>query len=352
MFLPVAGVWSRQWEEDPLGDSENADRDTLVLWTQASQGVYVDIRLPKGSPGYSIAAAREIGISPRPAALCAIGFTQDSKAKLKLDVLMRQKSFAGILDYKVGDTTSSGDALAKDHELAVLAKDNSKGSMELCTCFWKRHIDYQPPTGGLDIGVCASGSPDPDDGSILLRETGEDASYAEGWLRQKNLSSDGPFLALELVSENGLTDARKGYWVRAGMDFAYAVGRPLSASAAQSLGCPEFSSELSCCIGKSLSEALKDPTSQTLSSSDLFDVVGSYVAVAGQIEGSSSYRIMTSTNPELVGCILCSDNNDVALLCSSLSRVDGSNDIVEQMIGQTRRRWRIVERVGCDLPLA
>ena len=35
----VAGVWKRLWEEDPLGDSAGADRDTLVLWTQTPCGV-------------------------------------------------------------------------------------------------------------------------------------------------------------------------------------------------------------------------------------------------------------------------------------------------------------------------
>ena len=71
---PVAGVWKRLWEEDPLGDSEGADRDTLVLWTQAPKsGIYVDIRLPFGSPGRSLQDARAAGYKLNPSALEAKG---------------------------------------------------------------------------------------------------------------------------------------------------------------------------------------------------------------------------------------------------------------------------------------
>ncbi len=67
-----------------------------------------------------------------------------------------------------------------------------------------------------------------EDGSVLLRETGDDGSYAEGWLRVPG-SETGPFFALTLVSEGGQgrthsNNARTGYWVRAGNRFAYAVG--------------------------------------------------------------------------------------------------------------------------------
>ena len=30
----VAGVWKRLFEEDPIGDIDNADRDTFVYWMQ------------------------------------------------------------------------------------------------------------------------------------------------------------------------------------------------------------------------------------------------------------------------------------------------------------------------------
>jgi hypothetical protein len=106
----VAGVWQREWEEDPLGDSQGADRDTLVLWTQArDSGIYVDLRLPLGSPGRSLEAARSAGIQPRPSALAATSMGQQDKlfgAGDLLDLLLAQKSFAGVIQYSVGDTTN------------------------------------------------------------------------------------------------------------------------------------------------------------------------------------------------------------------------------------------------------
>jgi hypothetical protein len=107
--LPVAGVWQREWEEDPLGDSQGADRDTLVLWTQSrDSGIYVDIRLPLGSPGRSLEAARGAGIQPRSSALAASSQEQKEQLEAKglLDIILQQKSFAGVLQYSAGDTTS------------------------------------------------------------------------------------------------------------------------------------------------------------------------------------------------------------------------------------------------------
>ena len=41
MVEELASFWERMFmlEEDPLGDSEGAGRDTLVLWTQTPCGV-------------------------------------------------------------------------------------------------------------------------------------------------------------------------------------------------------------------------------------------------------------------------------------------------------------------------
>jgi hypothetical protein len=110
MSLPVAGVWQREWEEDPLGDSQGADRDTLVLWIQSrDSGIYVDLRLPLGSPGRSLEAACSAGIHPRPSALEATSMGEKVKlvaAKGLLDLILAQKSFAGVIQYSIGDTTS------------------------------------------------------------------------------------------------------------------------------------------------------------------------------------------------------------------------------------------------------
>jgi hypothetical protein len=394
--LPVAGVWSRQWEEDPIGDSDGADRTTLVLWVQTPSGVYIDLRLPQDSPGWSLDAAQAAGIVPRPSAIGVTSTTASNdpvaiknRASLiqHIEILCRQKSFAGVLDYQVGDTTD-GTALRQDSILAQLATErlsSSDGGLGLCTCFWRRDLDYQPPSGGLDVGVCASEAPTDDSGAVLLRETGIDASYAEGWLRSLH-THQGPFMALELVEEwvesrisglSGDTVSRSGYWVRAGNTFAYAIGRPTTVQTALALNCPERCASIPTqCVGKSLFEAanhLVQDESQQL------DLVRCYVAVAGQVVAQGEgelWEIQFSTNPELVGCALCSstsgDDAKEALVCSSLRQVPsnceelGTSRLVDQCWSiegtaavhsglaevAARRRWRLLELDGCRLPLA
>ena len=349
---PLAGVWQRLWEEDPIGDTDGADRDTLVLWTQAPEsGIYVDIRLPLESPGRSLEAAQKAGFQPRPFGLAARGMTiKELLSEEVVSVLLLQKSFAGVLQYSVGDTTTSGEALAKDSILAQLAASASscegKGALALCTCFWRRDIDYQPPSGGLDVGVCASEPPNAADGSIDLRETGDDASYAEGWRRLPGTNNnDGPFLALQLESENGRP--RTGFWVQTGSKFAYAVGRPT----------PDDVKE---CVGKSLAEAAESlvPDSQA----ERLLLVGTYVAVAGEIDSNGKWCILHSTNPELVGCELVGRGTNNPLCCSTLEQIAGFNEelqagsVLEQvLLGTTTtdgggdaicRRWKVSEVDG------
>lgn len=349
---PVAGVWKRLWEEDPLGDADTADRTTLVLWTQSPHsGIYVDLRLPQGAPGRSLAEARAAGFEPLPSALEARGLSIDpSKLSDELvDSLYRQKSFAGQLQYTVGDTTS-GEALAKDAPLAQLAEnaesDKDSGALGLCTCFWRRDIDYQPPSGGLDVGVCASSPPNAD-GSIDLRETGDDASYAEGWHRLPG-SADGPSFAMKLLSENGVE--RTGLWVRMGDQFAYAVGRPKEPETARTLGCHEECASVQNCVGKSLAEVAKSITTDIAKQ---MQIVVSYVAVYGHVSKEADWTILHSTDPRLVGCCLVgSALNDI---CCSILSVDGgkkkldAGDIVYQsLVGSNGvvRKWEVAEMDG------
>ena len=349
--LPVAGVWSRQWEEDPLGDSRGADRDTLVLWTQSrDSGIYVDLRLPIDSPGRSLEAAQKAGIQARPSALAANGYSDVAKKQLVsnrfVGATLHQKSFAGVLEYKPGDTTS-GEALTKDKILAQLATEGRKCAISLCTCFWHRDLDYQPPSGGLDIGVCASGAPH-SDGSILLRETGVDASYAEGWLRLPG-TEKGPFMALALVSENDNENARRGYWVRAGNRFAYAVGYPTSAVSAAALKCPEKCVKIKEYIGQPLADVARSlaPVAETI-----LDIIGSYGALAGEIV-DRNWKILCSTNPELVGCSLLGDITADKFCCSRLTG-HAAGDVIQAIPtdGATlTRRWKVLELIGCSLPL-
>ena len=354
-MLPVAGVWLRKFEEDPLGDEAGADRSTLVLWTQsASSGIYVDIRLPLGSPGRSIEEAQKAGIVPRPSAIAANGFSDDAKKILLgrdgvVDIILRQKSFAGIIDYKVGDTTSSGDAVKKDEILAKLAAERKKDAkgLTLCTCFWRRDIDYQPPSGGLDIGVCASEVLAEEDGSVLLRETGDDASYAEGWFRLP-YTDKGPFMTLELLEEDGKA-GRAGYWVRAGNRFAYAIGRPKDSEAESAFKACKGSHSISTFVGKILSEAIIAISKE---SSHVLDIAGSYLCACGEITSEAAWIINHSTNPELVGCSIVGDL-EKENCCSQIADLSGGNDIIEQVLigGSIKRRWKVVELDGCTLPL-
>lgn len=362
----LAGVWQRVSEEDPPGDAARADRETLVLWTQTPEsGIYVDIRLPKTSPG------RLACCKSRPAALAANGMSALAKDLLKQDdaphyhALLRQKSFAGVLDAKLGDTTDSGAALAGDALLKQLvdqmADDTTSryGALPLCTCFWRRVMDYQPPAG-LDIGVCASQIPFAD-GSVLLRETGDDASYAEDWLRLAG-TDQGPFLALELQCEQnqkGVTISRPGYWVRAGNRFAYAVGYPMTVADAQNLRIPDASAQVKNFKNQSLQDALPRQVGDG-DKDAILDVIGSYIAVAGEIvckrddtsESKARWRIQYSTHPELMGCDLVGPDE---CSCSTLGKHGDGHDVVEQSIpvddgSSIKRIWKVIEISGCDIP--
>lgn len=308
----ISGVWQRRWEEDPLGDDGNADRTTLVFWIQTPCGIYIDLRLPKKSLDLPKADLD-------PSALAGKGIACTSEVHY-LDIFSSQKSFAGVLDFELTDPASC-ETLKTD---AVLASLVHNGPIPLSTCTWHRKIDYQPPTGSLDIGVCCASGPMGADGSVDMRETGHDATYAEGWHRLPE-TSKGPFMALELVS-----DERTGYWVRAGSHFAYAVGRP-----------------------KSIESSFKDAMNASQKSlTEKADILGSYVCVVGRIEkDSGAWIINHSTHPELVGCELAGKVDGVNVC--SLLEWNGDELLVEAVrgAGSVERRWKVVELDGCGAPV-
>lgn len=315
----ISGVWKRQWEEDPLGDIDHVDRTTMVLWIQTPSGMYVDLRLPKSSLDLPKA---EMDAS----ALEANGVACSDEHRIK--VLSHQKSFAGVLNYERTDPCSC-QAIQSD---SILASLDHNGPIPLTTCTWHRMIDYQPPTGSLDIGVCCASTPINVDGSVDMRETGHDASYAEGWQRLPG-TANGPFMALELVS-----DERRGYWVRAGFHFAYAVGRPKDTL----LGGCEISS---------WKDILKK---STISISEKAVIMGSYVCIAGNIDehsGTSIWTINHSTHPELVGCELAGIAEGTNV-CSMLEW-ESDEVLVERLRGYraTERKWKIVQLDGCLPPV-
>jgi hypothetical protein len=138
-----------------------------------------------------------------------------------------------------------------------------------------------------------------------------------------------------------------GFWVQTGSKFAYAVGRPTSDKVKE-------------CVGKSLAEAadsLLGPDGQA----ERLLLVGTYVAVAGEIDSSGNWCILYSTNPELVGCELVGSGTNGPLRCSTLQNVVSNEElkagsILEQVIlGATttdgggdaiRRRWKVAEVDG------
>ena len=292
-----------------------------------------------------------------------------------LQVLWKQKSFAGRLTYAKGDVSNPpnhGAALKNDPTLAHYVKELPDS---LCTCYWKRHIDYQPPTGGLDIGICATDpttvgkkdvNDDTDDRSITIRETGYDGSYAEGWKRLSNTAATtttssglgGPFFAMELLSEDG-HDHRVGYWIRVGNYFGYVVGRPTTEENSRKLHCHADSYKINNdenVVGKVLKDAIEtlvplkstsppdsddkmtEEKNEKLMKNQL-SIVGSYVCVMGHVNpptneeesGTKKWKILHSTHPELVGCYLLGENERTtddyqATLCCSTCFIDGDGD--------------------------
>ena len=370
----VAGVWHRVFEQSPLGtaDGTGMDRDTLVLWTQApASGIYVDLRLPFQSPGRndyykSISNEKDASLFvPRSSALAARGYSHEHKTKILasktspnlLDVLLDQQSFAGVLDCQPGDTTKTKEALQKDFVLKEIVESNScktnEDSVGLCTCFWRRDIDCQPDSTRLDIGVCASQAPFMD-GSLLMRETGDDASYAEGWHRLAG-TNEGPFMALELVREDGI--ARTGYWVRAANRFAYAVGYPASQEAAKALWIPPEASKIKSFVGQTLKQAMEKMDLMG-DKEKVLDIAGSYLALAGEITDQGEWIIRNSTNPEILGCHLVQTGDGLtSLFCSTMNYDGDNNNLVQQLIpnedtcSTIKREWKIVEIAGCGLPI-
>jgi hypothetical protein len=369
----LAGVWTRLWEEDPLG-SGVFDRETFVQWTQSPCGIYVDLRLPLDAPGRSLESATAAGYSPNPLGLSTsaaatlttidAGDYVSSRKKQHRHVMLSQKSFAGRLTMAWGATTIGIDdiddtdgrkafeALQKiDPQISILSQSHDV-ALPLCTCYWKRNIDYRPPTGGLDVGICVSANKMEDDGSVEIRETGDDGSYAEGWYRLPG-TARGPFMALELSTDQGVP--RKGYWVRAGNRFAYAIGRPDTEEGCSKLKCEPGSSLISSQIGTSLEDAICDGNDSNV---DPLRQFMSYVAVVGIIQDDGSWLIESSSRPDLVGCTLL-DVNPGPLTCSILrhqEEVQNETYItqVSQNTGENskwHRIWKVWEIEGFELPM-
>ena len=298
----------------------------------------------------------------------SIQYSSFWKEENDFEILTQQKSFAGVLTYALGDVSHDeyrSVALAKDPILSDLVTSTSPPSpaIPLCTCIWRRDIDYQPPSIYPDVGICASYSPLTQDGCIDLRETGQDGSYAEGWHREMN-THRGPFMALELISEqDGLdtNDSRVGYWVRAGSWFAYAIGRPRKKKEGQEEEEEDSNSQMEHEVGKSLQEVIQSYCSTR---EEQMALLGTYVAVAGVIDqDTGAWNIQYSTNPCLVGCLLVCNNSEemksnaktwCSFCTSSKNGLLKEGDTVKQVLageGTFSREWKIIELSGCSPPI-
>ena len=398
----LAGVWHRLLEETPpLARGGKQDRSTVVLWTQSKSGYYVDLRLPLLHPGRSdnvfvpvskAARTSQQGkritdsslITPRPSALAANGYSPQAKQILLsktdsmdvVDVLLATQSFAGMLTVEPGDTTPQKLAQLHDPILEQLSTQSTRSCTHqsslpppLFTCHWQRHVDYQPPAKRQDIGVCSPQLPPAADGSFLLRETGDDASYAEDWLRlaSASASSKPTMMAAVLQSENGLEEgARQGYWIWTDNRFAYAIGYPKSAQHARQVGIPVAACEVSKAEpGTMLKDLLPQLVNEALtdceSKQNALDILGSYVCVAGKVipENDKSARqwiIDYSTHAELLGCTFLNEGDccDTKDCCSYIKgwQTDERNLLIQYVAidngAPLHRVWKIVE--GENLP--
>jgi len=131
-----------------------------------------------------------------------------------------------------------------------------------------------------------------------------------------------PFFVLELISFT-----RKGYWIRVGDQFAYAIGREPS--------------EIDESIGKTLLESL-DP--------DQTEKVLEYIGIIGTLQDSGSegprWLINRSIHPALVGCELVGSSAKPSSLCSSYCQRDDSDpQIIHQrsLHGDGKRSWKILD---------
>jgi len=219
-------------------------------------------------------------------------------------------------------------------------------------------MDYQPPGTDLDVGVCVSSRVRAADGTLDLRETGQDGSYAEGWRRLAGTAE--PYCALELVQENGIDSARKGFWVRTGHRFAYTVGRPETKGATVALNCEPGSHRVVECVGKTLVEAVTTTVPGDDEESGLRQA-WSYIAAVGSVREDGSWYIESSTRPDLVGCLLLGGGaqQQPSYCCSTLTKIssdDDDGDYVVQWINNYTsgppskhfRKWRVVEMSSDD----
>ena len=169
-MTPVPDHYLGVWQRLSLESAAGVDTATRVYWLQTPV-LHADIRVPADRPVFR----EKHGLQD---------LTID-----ELRLLTRQQGFAGV--------TQVADDI----------------------CEWYRHIDYQPPTGGRDIGRMAFNTD-------RIVEDGLESSYREVWQRLPD--STGANLALRFVEEpasGACAVPRKGYLVASGDYFIFVRDR-------------------------------------------------------------------------------------------------------------------------------
>ncbi|MEO6696680.1 MAG: hypothetical protein ABIN45_01615 [Gammaproteobacteria bacterium] len=259
-FNPVPDHYLGVWQRLSLESAAGVDTATRVYWLQTLV-LHADIRVPADRPDFR----EKHGLQD---------LTID-----ELRLLARQQGFAGV-------TLVEGD-----------------------TCLWRRHIDYQPPTGGRDIGRMAF-----DNDRIV--EDGLESSYREVWQRLPD--STGETIALRFLEEHssgGLAVPRKGYLVASGDYFIFARDRAAAL--------PRM---------PSLAALLEEPN---LARDQIIDMLDFEISFGRRQCGRAPWEIQLSTLPFREGRSLFSDT-DWASISQAGGKLVQRQHIHDEML---IRRW-------------
>lgn len=261
-FNPVPDYYLGVWQRLSLESAAGVDTATRVYWLQTPV-LHADIRVPADRPDFS---AKQ-------------GLQDLSIGELRL--LSRQQGFAGV-------TLVEGD-----------------------TCLWRRHIDYQPPTGGRDIGRMAF-----DNDRIV--EDGLESSYREVWQRLPD--GMGETIALRFLEAHvsgGLAVPRKGYLVASGDYFIFARDRAAMLPKAPSLA------------------ALLAESDSSLSRDQIIDILDFEISFGRRQGGDAPWEIQLSTLPFREGQALFSEAEWEGI-------VQWGGNVMQQLAtphGSVTRRW-------------
>jgi hypothetical protein len=178
--VPVPQHYLGAWQRTLLQSAAGEDKSSHVYWLQTPV-LHADIRIPADRPAFE--GKRSLHDFSVP----------------ELKQLARQKGFAG--------------------ETSVIGN----------SCLWLRHIDYQPPGYGHDIGKMEFS------GTQIL-ETGVANNYSEIW--EKLPDSAGPVYTFQFLDENSVCKTvkpRSGILVVSGDFFIFARNRAITLPQSSSL---------------------------------------------------------------------------------------------------------------------